>query len=454
VRAFAAANLGEATPGGAVWFDVFAAFVVWWPADVSFAMIALGFVIAVVAIVRNRRAGRLTLRGTALGVASFVMITLVAALLGIALTRLFGLQARGALFVPHPAPRVAAAWLVGLGAAIAVAALVRRRASFDAVFVGHALSWNVVALALAATLPGAAYLAIVPGLVMAALAAARSRWALGDVAVSAGALVAAAVAFLPFALLGYESLADGALTIVAVMLALVATTFAPLLPETGRPIAIGSVALAAVLAIIAAVVPRQSSSHPRHASIAYVIDGDSGDARWQVDDPPAELRAAAAFAAERRPVAPWAGGAASASVAPAPREPIAPPTVGVTSAGGGDTREVTLDVASSRGAPRLLIGWHSDAETVGFKVNGVSPPPRPARWHGSLAPGWNRIFVLGSKAHVEITMRGPAPADAVVSDISFGLPPSGAPLARARDAAGAVPAHNGDITVVERRLGW
>src|SRR5262249_37526790 len=221
VRAFAAANLGEATAGRAVWFDVFAAFIVWWPAAWSFAMIALGFALAAVAILCSRRAGRLTLGGTALGVASFVGTFVVAALLGVVLARLFGLQPRAALFVPYPAPRVGAAWFLGLGAAVAVAGAVRRRASFDAVFVGHALSWNGAALALALALPGAAYLAIVPGLVMATLAAVRTRWALSDVAVSTGALVAAAIAFLPFALLGYESLGDAGLTIAAVMLALI-----------------------------------------------------------------------------------------------------------------------------------------------------------------------------------------------------------------------------------------
>src|SRR5262249_39102490 len=154
--------------------------------------------------------------------------------------------------------------------------------------------------------------------------AARSRWALGDVAVSAGALVAAAAVLLPFALVGYEALADGGLAIAAVMFALTATTFSPLLAERARAIALAALALAAVLGAVAALVPQKAASHPRHASIAYVLDGDSGVARWQVDDPPAELRAAAAFEAERRPIAPWAGAAATASVAPAPREPIAP----------------------------------------------------------------------------------------------------------------------------------
>src|SRR5262249_12925155 len=142
VRAFAAADLGEARPGPAVWFDVFAAFIVWWPAGFSFAIIALGFALLAVAIVRNRRAGRLGLGGTALGLASFVATFVVAAVLGVVLVRLLGLQARGALFVPHPAPRIGASWLLGLCAAVGVVALVRRRASFDAVFAGHALGWN------------------------------------------------------------------------------------------------------------------------------------------------------------------------------------------------------------------------------------------------------------------------------------------------------------------------
>jgi hypothetical protein len=44
--------------------------------------------------------------------------------------------------------------------------------------------------------------------------------------------------------------------------------------------------------------------------------------------------------------------------------------------------------------------------------------------------------------------------EAVVSDDSFGLPASGAALIQARDASGAVPAHDGDLTSVEQRVSW
>jgi len=454
VRAFGAADLGEAAPGGAVWFDVFAAFLVWWPAGWTIAIIAIAFALLAVAIVRGRRTGRLTLRGAALGVASFVAALVVAAALGAVLAFLLGLQSRAALFSPYAAPKIAAAWLLGIAAAVAVAAVARRWVSFEAVFAGHALGWNAAALALAVTLPGASYLAVVPGLAMAALAAARTRWSIEELAASTGALVAAAIVLLPFVLVGYESLGDGSLAITAIMVGALSTTFAPLLADTARRLVLGCVALAAVLAIIGAAAPRASASHPRHASINYILDGDAGTARWQVDDPPRELRDAAPFEPAPRPVAPWLLAGGTPQIAPTQREPIAVPGVAVATVGSGDTRQVTLDVSSTRHAPRLLLTWRSDAPTVALKINGVTPPPRPARWRRFLAPGWNRIAILGPSAHIELTMRGNAPAEAIVTDASFGLPPSGAALVKARDAAGAVPVQNGDVTAVEHRLRW
>src|SRR5215470_14138106 len=50
--AYIGANLAEAAPGGAVWFDVFAAFLVWWPTGWTFVIIAIAFALLGVAIVR------------------------------------------------------------------------------------------------------------------------------------------------------------------------------------------------------------------------------------------------------------------------------------------------------------------------------------------------------------------------------------------------------------------
>ncbi|HEX3482608.1 MAG TPA: M20/M25/M40 family metallo-hydrolase [Kofleriaceae bacterium] len=454
VRAFAAADLGAAAPGDAVWFDVFAAFVVWWPAGWTVWIAAAALALLAIAVVRGMRAGRLTLRGVALGALSLLGAIGLAAALGVALARLLGLRAPGALFEPYPEPRIAAAWLVGIAAAIGLAGLVRRWASFDAVFAGHALMWNALAVAVALIAPGASYVLVVPGLVMAALAAARTRWPVGELAASLGALVGAAIVCLPFALFGYEALADTSLPVTAVLLALTATSFAPLVSDTARRVVPGCLVLAAALGAVAVIVPPASASHPRHQPIRYVADAGAGTARWQVDDALPELRAAAAF--EPGPVAPWLGPTnAVASVAPAPVEPLTPPATTATIAPSADgTRVVTLELASPRRAPRLGLWWHSDAETVAVRINGVTPLSRTARQSRGLAPGWNRLIVYGAAARIEITQRGAGPTEAIVSDASIGLPASAAALVRARDAAGAVPVHDGDVTIVERHLTW
>ena len=456
VRAFAAADLDEAAPGGAVWFDVLAAFLVWWPAGWTVLITALALALVGVALVGGVRRGRLTLAGVALGLASFVGAVLGAVVLGVVLTRLLGLASPGALFEPHPAPRVAAAWLVGIAAALGAAALARRRASFDAVFVGHAVAWNGLGLALAVILPGASYLLVVPGLVMAVLAAARTVLPVGETAAALASLVAAAIVCLQFALIGHDALGDASLTASAVLLALITTAFAPLVWDTAPRLAPGCLALAVVLGVVAMLVPHHSATHPRHQPLAYVVDSDTGAARWQVDAPSAEVRAAAQFEPAAHSVAPWFGARGTSHVAPAPAEPITPPQVTVTPAvpAADGTRVVTLDLASARHAPRLTIAWHSDAETTALRINGTAPPPRPARFRAFLAPGWNRIAIRGSTARVEITLRGAGTAEAIVTDTSFGLPASAAALIRARDASGAVPVHDGDVTIVERHVRW
>ena len=457
VRAFGTTSFDEATPGAAVWIDVFAAFVVWWPAAWTVWITAIALVLLAVAIVRGVRRGETTLIGVGLGVASFVGTVALAFVLGVALARLLGLRTPGALFAPHPGPMLGAAWFVGLAAALALAALVRRRASFDSVFVGYALAWNGLALALAITLPGAAYLVVVPGTVVAVFAVLRATVRVREELASIAALAAAATVFLPFAFVGYDALGAGSVAVTATLLALVGATFAPLVVETARGLVPGCLAIAVVLGVIAALVPNRSTSHPRHMTLAHVTDGDTCATRWQVDAPTAEVRAAASFEPTARSVAPWYGAAGTGVVAPAPAAAIAPPVVQVGTHGpvaSDGARVITLDVSSAREAPRLAIMWHSAAKTVSVRVNGVVPPPRPARWRTVLAPDWNRVVVCGSSAHLEITVQGEAPTEATVTDTSFGLPAAAAPLIQARDASGAVPLRDGDVTVAERHVTW
>ena len=202
------------------------------------------------------------------------------------------------------------------------------------------------------------------------------------------------------------------------------------------------------------VVPNASESHPLQRSLAHVTDA-TGAAHWQVDAPTPELRAAAPFAPPAQPVAPWLASNGPVEVAPAPAVPdtVLPKAVAVVETSAGK-RTIRLDVSSERHAQRLTIAWHSAAAVEAVVVNGVALPPRPARYRSYLAPGWSRISVRGSSAKIEISLHGTDAADAIISDTSYGLPASAGALIKARDASGAVPAHDGDVTTVERRVTW
>jgi len=361
------------------------------------------------------------------------------------------LRAPGALFPPHGWVTVAAAWLGGLAIALAVAALARRRASFHSIFLGVALAWNLIAIAIALWLPGAAYVAVVPGAAMAVFALVRHATGAGEEVACIGAMVPIAIVLLPFALVSHDALGPGSVGVAATLLALVGLSFAPMLPGVARRLAPALLAASFVLGVVGALLPRVSASHPRQLSIAHATDA-SGAARWQIDAPSPELAAVAPFAP--RQVAPWLGARGTADVAPAQPAGLAPPVVQVSTQQRDGLQVTTLDVSSARQASRLRIAWRSDAPVESLRINGVAPPPRTSRTRSVLAPGWNRVVVWGSSARLEIATRAAAHAEAVVSDTSFGLPPAAAALIQARDRSGAVPAHDGDVTIVEQQVKW
>lgn len=446
VRAFAAEDLPAHPAGDAVWFDAFAFTVFWWPASYSLPLGVLALVLCAVAI----RKGRLPARGVLLGAGTYVGTVILAFAAGTALVKLLALRPPGAMFEPYPQPMIAAAWLIGLAAAGLAAALARRRASFDAVFTGLAVVWSALAILLAVVLPGATYVALVPALVMALVALARALGR-GNELLGLIALIASATVLFPFGIAVYDSLGAGSLAATSVMIGLAVTPCAPLVTDL-RPIA-GLTLAIAVLAIIALFVPTASPSHPHHASIAHVTDADAGTARWQIATPTPLLAATAPFA--RKPVAPWYGPRGTAFVAPAPALPIAPPTATVshTLLPTGETL-TTIELSSARRAPWMSLAWRGGGELIELRVDGTPLPPRPARFHSYLAEGWHRVMVNRPTARLELTTRSPTAAEAILVDHSYGAPPIATALRTVRDASGAVPVHDGDATVVERRVTW
>ena len=107
-----------------------------------------------------------------------------------------------------PVPMLAAAWLLGIAAALASAALAHRwraivRQPRDRPRAGVERGRGRGGGAL----PGAAYLLVVPGAGRSRCSRSRAPARVGESAVAIGGLIAAATVFLPFALIGYDALA-------------------------------------------------------------------------------------------------------------------------------------------------------------------------------------------------------------------------------------------------------
>jgi hypothetical protein len=448
-RALAATELRRTSDDNAVWFDVLSFFVVWWPQRWSMGLSILMLVLVVAAALVRLRDGETAPRFITVGVAAFFLALLMAFLIGYAATWIAGLRALGAAWVATPGPSIAAMWLIGVASALAAATWLYPHAGFDGLFLGASICWCVLSIALSMVLPGAVYLALVPATALAVCAIVQaSRDAdEGGLTIVCGAIAAAIHFPLGFAL--YDALGQAALPVAAAELALVATTFAPLLAEAQlrRALVPAIWAVAAACIVMALLLPPYTKESPRHLTLRYVDDGR--ETRWESDALTPPLHNAAAFDIKPHTTGEWLRRPARFFAAPAPVLALPPPEVSVLSRGSG---RIELLVRSPRGAPRVALTFRAPT-LQSMTVNGVAPQPPSARFYDPLAPGWHRAVVTGaSEMRLDFVLRDDAPLDAVVSDTSYGLPAAGAALARARDASNGAPWSDGDTIVVARRV--
>ncbi len=193
LRALGNADLRRMRPGNDVFFDVLGFFVVWWPEGWTI-WIALASLIVLVITMRGHSP-----RDIAMGALMFVLAILIAAVIGLVAMAMMPQR------LPHPAPAIAAMWVVGLASTL----LLTRNRSWH----GRALVWHLIAIALALTLPGVSFLLLLPAIAM------HFR-----------PFVAAPVAgilFFPLGLVLYTALAALALPAIAVLIAIFASTIWP-----------------------------------------------------------------------------------------------------------------------------------------------------------------------------------------------------------------------------------
>lgn len=428
-RALGNADLDARSKTDATYFDVLGWFLVWWPQEWTLWITITSLVLLVFA------ARRVAPRQMTFGVLTAFATILLALIGGVALSWLSRLGSQNVNFVATPWPFTMAMWLIGIAASLGAVALLRKYAEPRAMLLGIAIVWHMIGIALALTLGGAAFLFLVPAMAIMICALAGA----GEVTIATVASSVAAISMFPLGLMLYDALGARLMVVIAVLIGILGSLFAPLFGRVRTAVVVGVFAL--ICAIVAAVLPPFTAERPRRLSIAYVDDAAAPHPQWIVDALPEPLRAAARFEPTDARLTPWARGSAWGATAPGDLAPR------VLMSGSRTAEGARIVVRSQRGARRLALRVRGGKV---LRVNGIAPPPRPARFRDTSNDPWGFAMASGvEEMIVEVAASGKV--EAVASDTTFGLPPAGASLGRARDASTAIPVQDGDVTMTRIR---
>ncbi len=290
VRGLADANVDLASPprGRAVFFDLFQTVVVRWPAGLSplLGVLALALTLAAAFLIRRRGVG--LLRG------SFILgftAPLAALIWAVVLALLVRWVVAGAFptpWVARPEMALAAFWLAAFGGVLALAALMGRRASLSGLWAGVWVLWSVLGLIVGLLLPGVSYLFLVPALVAGVCGLLLGGSEAGRTAAAVVPIFVAALLWFPVLSALYIGLGLLGAVLAGVLLAVVFSALIPLTAGAGVPVRRWLPAAALVLALLLAVLARTASpyspSFPQHLDVMALVDADSGESRWAVQN--------------------------------------------------------------------------------------------------------------------------------------------------------------------------
>lgn len=422
LRALADADLAARSNDDASFFDVLGFFLIWWPAGATVWVAVISLVLLLFAARKSNP------RAMTLGVLGTFTAILMAVLAGLGMSWILQLRSPGVNWTATPLPTVAALWLIGFAAAIFGMALFRKKSDERALLYGCAIVWHAVAITLALTLTGAAFVFLVPAMIVTICALARTS----ETTAVAAASTVAAILFFPMGLMLYEALGSRLMVVVAVIIGLMATLVAPVFARS-RYGAILS-ALAILCAVVALLLPAVTPEKPRGQNLAYV-DDPAAAPMWTSN------AAMAGFQPADPELTPWSR--SSVWSAPAPRIDVPRALLTGTRKTGG----VTLRVRSQRGAKRIVLALRGGTIT---SINGVPPAAQGPRVRLVHRDGW-RFAVANGVEEIVVEVAATGPVDVVTSDATYGLPATGAHLAQARSAMNAFPIHDGDATITRAR---
>lgn len=442
----------------AVWFDVLAAGVLWWPMPASFPI--LFGALALFAAAGALGARGLSVRGRDVLAALATPLAIVA--IGGALGLLFDLAlgklgATPAPFIAEPRPLLVAAWAIALGAVLLSSLLAGKAPNAEAHWATLWFWWSLLAGALTAKLPEASYLALVPVAVAALMAILHTlaRQKLGAVVVFLP-LVVVLILWLPIVHLLYDAIGFYSFAPYPLALAIALSPLAPTLsrlPVRDKVIAAGVALVVAVAALpITRLIPPFTEHVPQHVTFALHHDADTKTSRWMVDGgfarPPGAVLDALPFDPNPSAAHPWLGSLFDrVHVAPAQVAPLQPPVLEeLWTQTSEQEKVIRARFRSARGSELLAIELpHTTDADILF--NGVKASSRTSgTWRAYIWAGPARTGV-----NLEVRLRGATATDALLVDHGYGLPPEAKPLLEARPRS-AVSIQLGDVTVVSRRV--
>jgi len=462
-RAFGAAELGSMTqPAGydATYFPVgrvlirYPGWLVW-----PLAGLALGAVVLLAVMARRR--GLVSWPRVAAGFGLGLVPLLVAPVLAQVLwTVLVALRPGYAEMIDPWRPGWFRLGVVALVAAVVLTwyGLLRRRVGAWPLTLGVLAWFTVLGLVLAAATPGGSYLAALPALTGAIGGAvallARPAWA-RVAALGVGAAVAVVI-LVPTVQLFFPALGlatGGAPAFFATLLGL---ALLPVLEwiyptDVRRRWSTAPAALAAVVAVACVAtglsVDRFDAEHPEPAQLMYVLDTDTGRARWvsAEADPGEWTRRYVSGREDLSGPFPILGDEALAT-GPAAAATLPAPGLGVSSdATSGNRRTVTVRIVPRRPVRLVALGVERGVRVLEATVAG-RPVPSDA-----LGEGLGILFDAPPDDGVAITLvlDRPGPVTLRVTDGSDGL--SGLPGFEPRPAGlGVEGSHDSELVLVAR----
>ncbi|HEU4521470.1 MAG TPA: M28 family peptidase, partial [Thermoanaerobaculia bacterium] len=251
-------------PENAVFFDVLNIGVVAWPerwtlwiALLSLALLLLGG--------RNE-----SWRALLIGAALTVLCLVTAAALAFVLVWLAHLRAGSFGRVAFPQPALIAMWLAGIAAALLAFALSRRH-DRRGVYIGAGLIWHVLSVALSASLPGTAFLFLLPAVGFTLSIVTRAP------AVVAALLpaVLAGTVFFPLTLFLYPALGKTSLIAIAVIVAITSSTVVPMIDRLTFRFGAAVAATAVAAALTSLAFPTFTAGHPQRRPITHELEAST-----------------------------------------------------------------------------------------------------------------------------------------------------------------------------------